>query len=137
MTVFVCALSYWELDETVTANQATEQAGEIAWCLGIPPEQLDAGFFWDGMHYRGIASSRGIHPTHDALPETVDQTYFPEMKRVAVLVDHPVDASAATEVYGPISSSGLLPWNRSDYWLVVLRTATTEPEHVRCATMLD
>ena len=137
LAVFVCALSYGELDQTVRANEATARAGEVAECLGIPPEQLDAGFFWDGMHYRGIASSRGIYPTHDGLPETVDQTYFPEMDRVAVLVDHPLDASVSTDVFGPISSGGLLPWNRSDHWLVVLRTATTESSRDRCATMVD
>jgi hypothetical protein len=132
MTVVICGLSYSELDETVTLNQATAQAGEIASCLGIPPQQLDAGFFWDGMHYTGIASSRGTDPVPDGLPPTINQQYFPEMQRSAVVVDERPEPTASAEVMGPLPSSGLLPWNHSVVWLVVLRSETTPADLAAC-----
>lgn len=134
LTTLVAGLSYWEMDQTVMANDATARAGRIVACLGFQPAALDAGFFWNGMHYDGIASSRGTEPADDGLPHTIDQYYFPEMERSAVLLpDHP-EPSAAETVIGPIRSGALLPWNEHDYWLVV-RTADIAPgDAERCAT---
>lgn len=133
LTTLVAGLSYWEMDQTVMANDATARAGRIAACFGFQPAALDAGFFWNGMHYDGIASSRGTEPIDDGLPHTIDQYYFPQMERSAVLLPDRPESTAATTVIGPIHSGALLPWNEHDYWLVV-RTADVAPDDVeRCA----
>ena len=123
LVALMCGLSHWELDKTVAANGATERAGEIAACLGIPPERLDAGFFWDGMHYEGIAAAQGGDHPGDGLPDSIDRAYYPEMQRDAVLVDRPAPYSDDQLQIGPLASSGLLPWNSKQFWLVVRRAA--------------
>lgn len=133
VTALVAGLSYWELDQTVMANDATARAGRIVACLGFQPAALDAGFFWNGMHYDGIASSRDRVHVDDGLPNTIDQYYFPEMVRSAVLLSDRPEPSAATTVIGPIHSGALLPWNEHDYWLVVRTTDVEAGEAERCA----
>ena len=133
VTALVAGLSYWELDQTVMANDATARAGRIVACLGFQPAALDAGFFWNGMHYDGIASSRDRVHVDDGLPNTIDQYYFPEMVRSAVLLSDRPEPSADTTVIGPIHSGALLPWNEHDYWLVVRTTDVEAGEAERCA----
>jgi len=138
LTALVAGLSYWELDQTITANDGTARAGEIVQCLGFPPESLDAGFFWDGMHYDGIAASRGDEQADDGLPHTIDQLYFPDTRRMAVLLPSAPEPTpdiplSDLEVVGPIRSAGLLPWNEHDYWLVVRATDVDTADLQRCA----
>ena len=132
LTALVAGLSYWELDQTVMANDATAHAGRVVACLGFQPAALDAGFFWNGMHYDGIASSRGTEPADDGLPHTIDQYYFPEMERSAVLLPERPEPSAVATLIGPIHSGALLPWNEHDYWLVVRTTDIAPGDVERC-----
>lgn len=111
--------SLWTLDRSISGARALEEAADVAACAGIAPPQLDGGFSWNGLHYEGIASTTGDHRfIDDGLPDTEERLAFPEMERVAVVVgDDPGTAYVDSSV-GPFSSSGILPINRAELWIV-------------------
>jgi hypothetical protein len=121
----------WALDQSAAPVHGIEAAAEVAGCAGIPPDRLDAGFVWDGVHSTGIVDRESDAPVEDdGLPETIEQRTFPSMRRQAVLVQD-VDDARGLPVIGPFRSSGLLPGSSVAVWLVT--TPAFADGAMRCA----
>jgi hypothetical protein len=115
--------SYLVVDFSIRWIGATEQAAAVASCAGIVDSELDAGFIWNGLHTdTAVESNSRDLPADDGLPMTSEQAVFVGMNRQGVVTsDLPADPSAVA-VAGPFRSSGLIPGNTEERWLVVRRT---------------
>ena len=111
--------AYWELDRSASSVPALTDAAAVAHCAGIPPEQIDGGFVWDGMHSTGVVDSSRQHVApEDGLPPTENQSVFVEMNRRAVVLASPPEDLSGLAVFGPFHSGGILPGSRTELWLI-------------------
>lgn len=124
--------AYWAMDGALAPLRAGQEAAEVAACAGVPPERLDGGITWMGMHSTGVVvADYWSRPTRDdGLPVTQHERIFPEAVRDAVLLFEPpedLDDLATTR----IESGGMLPGNGIEAWLVVREDRADEL--ARCA----
>lgn len=114
--------SYVVIDFSIRGIGAVKQAAAVAQCAGIAPDELDAGFVWNGVHTDGFVESRQGRRSapSDGLPATEEQRVFVEMRRNGVVLDGPAGEDLSQyDVIGPFRSQGLIPGNDEDRWLVV------------------
>ncbi|QGG95991.1 hypothetical protein [Actinomarinicola tropica] len=120
----------WTLDRAQTPVRVREELADVAACLGVPAEELDAGLVWMGMHTDGIAVSRFRDQPliEDGLPPTQHHRVFPDVERRAVVLEDEPPPSDAYTVVGPYERSGLLPGNGAMGWLVVRGDVTEDAD---------
>lgn len=119
VATLVAVGSYVALDRTIASVGALDQIAAIAECAGLAPANIDGGFSWNGLHYDGIANAAMDQvPRDDGLPTTDEQLVFVEMERHAVIVDSRPDFDGGLDAVGPFESTGLLPFNTADRWII-------------------
>lgn len=113
--------AYWTLDHAQTAVRASSDLAEVAACLGVPADELDAGLVWMGTHSDDVAVSafRDRPMIEDGLPVTQHHRVFPDYVRNAVVLDHEPAVADGVTVVGSVDTAGLLPGNGVTRWLVV------------------